>query len=419
MNRLPQTVARQVRGAGSGGAAPATERVALRRLVVGDILHILPGEAFPVDGTVLQGHTQADEALLTGESRPVQRSAGDAVLAGSYNLSAAVQVRADRLGQDTRYAQIVHLMEQASVQKPRLVQLADRVARPFLWGVLALAVLAALWWWPAGPGPALMVAVAVLVVTCPCALSLAAPAALLAAAGTLARHGVLVRRLQALEVLAKADTVVFDKTGTLTQDGMAVVAVHARDGVDTAQALLMAAALATHSRHPASRAIVAASLMPGANDGARWAADTTEEVIGQGLRGRVRRIESAGSPGRDLRLGSARLCGLNLLEAALPQVHLSDGQGWLASFDLSEHLRPDAWAAVQALRAAGLQVQLLSGDRLPSAQRVGQALDIAQVRADCSPDDKLQHLQALQQQGHTVVMVGDGLSHSMRPYTLG
>ncbi len=107
---------------------------------------------------------------------------------------------------------------------------------------------------------------------------------------------------------------------------------------------------------------------------------------------------------------SARLCGLNLLEAALPQVHLSDGQGWLASFDLSEHLRPDAWAAVQALRAAGLQVQLLSGDRLPSAQRVGQALDIAQVRADCSPDDKLQHLQALQQQGHTVVMVGDGLN---------
>ena len=188
-------------------------------------------------------------------------------------------------------------MENASLQKPRLAQLADRVAKPFLAGVLVMAVLAAAWWWPTNPSHALMVAVAVLVVTCPCALSLATPAAMLAAAGNLARQGVLVRHLQALESLASIDTLIFDKTGTLTQDGQRVTRTWTAEGVDSAFALRAAAALAAHSLHPLSRALVAAHEASG--DMARVTADAVHETIGQGLEGVL---------GETLRLGSAAFC---------------------------------------------------------------------------------------------------------------
>ena len=163
MNRLPDSVERLV-------ADGRFERVAVRRLVVGDVVRVLPGEAFPADGCITRGSTQVDEALLTGESTPVARAEGASVTAGSYNLQAAVEVLVQGVGEGTRFAQIVALMESASLQKPRLAQLADRIARPFLVGVLVAAGLAAVWWWPTDPGHALMVAVAVLIVTCPCAL---------------------------------------------------------------------------------------------------------------------------------------------------------------------------------------------------------------------------------------------------------
>ena len=181
------------------------------------------------------------------------------MVAGSHNLTGVVLVRVERTGSQTRYAGIVALMEQASMDKPRLARIADRIASPFLVAVVLAAAAAAAWWWPIDPGHALGVAVAVLIVTCPCALSLATPAATLAAAGALARRGVLVRRLQALEACASVDTVVFDKTGTLTEDRMALVATRARPGTDPAEALALAAALARHSLHPASRAIADAA----------------------------------------------------------------------------------------------------------------------------------------------------------------
>ena len=390
IGRLPDSVERW------DGAAFL--RVAVRRLQVGDRIRVLPGEAFPADGTLLQGRTQVDEALLTGESTPVGRDVGQAVLAGSYNLSAAVELRVEQLGDATRFAQIVALMAQAASQKPRLAQLADRVARPFLLAVLAAAALAGLLWWPSGPGHALMVVVAVLVVTCPCALSLATPAALLAAAGNLARSGLLVRRLQALENLAQVDTVVFDKTGTLTRDRMAVVATHTRAGMSAHAALGLAAALAGQSLHPVSRAMVAAAQALGLP--AEPVAQV-EEVPGQGLRGH-------GSLGL-LCLGSAPFCGV-LPDPVLQQVHLSDAQGWLATFDLSEDVRPDAVQAVRALRAAGVRVELLSGDHAAAALRVAAQVGIEVARGGCTPQDKLQHLQALQAQGHCVAMVGDGLN---------
>ena len=201
MQRLPASVERLL-------PSGAFERAAVRSLQSGDVVRVLPGEAFPADGTVQAGATFADEALLTGESRPVARDVGESVMAGSFNVGNPTIVRIERLGLNTRYAQIVALMARATLDKPRLAVLADRVAKPFLIFVLLAALGSVAYWWRTDPALALMAAVAVLVVTCPCALSLATPTAMLTTAGMLARHGVLVRRLQAIEYLADVDTVV-------------------------------------------------------------------------------------------------------------------------------------------------------------------------------------------------------------------
>ena len=397
MRSLPDGVERQ-------GADGTFERVAVRRLVPGDLIRLLPGDVIPADGTVTAGESQVDEALLTGESTPLQRRVGSAVIAGSHNLNGMLLVRVERAGSETRYAAMVALMEQASVQKPRLARIADRIAGPFVLLVLLASVAAALWWWPSDPVHAISVAVAVLIVTCPCALSLATPAATLAAAGALARRGVLVRRLEALESCAMVDTVVFDKTGTLTEDRMAVTVSGTREGTPAAQALSLAAALALHSLHPLSRAIVQAA---GPVSGS--AVDVTE-VPGQGLQGHV--AVGAGGKPYPMRLGSAAFCGApaDAQAAGGPQVHLSDEQGWLASFEMDEALRPDAGPAVGALHVLGLQVQLLSGDLMAAVTRLAARAGIDKAYGQRTPEGKLAHVRELQQQGRRVAMVGDGMN---------
>jgi len=406
MNRLPDSVER---------LTPAGDfaRVATRRLQVGDVVRVLPGEAFPSDGRILEGRTQADEALLTGESTPVPKGIGDTVTAGSYNLRAAAKVVVEALGEQTRFGQIVALMENAALQKPRLAQLADRVARPFLIGVLLAAALAAAWWWPTDPSHALMVAVAVLVVTCPCALSLATPVAMLTAAGTLARSGVLVRNLQALEALSHVDTVVFDKTGTLTRDRLAItdVQVATGAGLTQGQALALAAQLARHSLHPVSRALVAAASQPAVQDAGMWRLGAVQELSGAGLEAQGWLAD--GQEQATLRLGSALHAlarqadgGQHVILSVERNGHITE----LARLGLSEELRPEAAAVVQQLRAAGVAVELLSGDQAVAVQRVAQRTGIEVARGGCTPQDKLLHLQGLQSQGHRVAMVGDGLN---------
>ena len=402
MNRLPDSVSRQ-RQDGS------YERVAVRRLLVGDLIRISPGDTFPGDGTVLQGETTVDEALLTGESRALPRGVGQRVIAGSYNLTGGVQVRIDQVGQGTRFAQIVALMESASLTKPRLARTVDRIARPFLIGVLLAAGLAGAYWWQQDPGKALMVAVAVLVVTCPCALSLATPAALLSAAGNLAQRGVLVRRLDALEALAGVDTVVFDKTGTLTTDALTVGAVRTRPGVEAAQALAMAVALAEHSTHPLSRAIVGRASGGAARTSACWSAVVVAEMAGQGLSGRVVACDPHHGS-LDLRLGSAHFCGVEPTPADCAQVFLSDEQGWLATFELHEDLRADAIDAVAALQRDGVAVYLVSGDGDSAVSRVAVAVGMREFCAGVTPQGKLDFLRRRQRQGHKVAVVGDGLN---------
>ncbi len=396
MQRLPASVQRQLN-------TGEFERVAVRRLRSGDVVRVLPGEAFPADGTALGAGTLADEALLTGESRPVARGAGETVLAGSYNVGSAALVRIDKLGPDTRYAQIVALMEQASTDKPRLAVLADKVAKPFLVFVLLAALGAAAFWWRTDPAMALMAAVAVLVVTCPCALSLATPTAMLTTAGLLARHGVLVRRLQAIESLGDIDTIVFDKTGTLTDAAMQLKTVQTRAGISSRQALLWAASLAGHSLHPVSRALVLS-----AGDFSALEFANVKEVAGQGLEGALK--DSNTDVIGILRLGSGSFCGVDASIAQKGRAYLCDSLGWLATFEFEEVLRPDAVATVSALQARGLAVYLLSGDRQASAIQVAQQLCIKNVQGDCTPEAKLALTRALQAEGCKVLMVGDGLN---------
>lgn len=400
MNRLPDSVLRLKPDGGF-------ERVAVRRLQAGDVVRVLPGEAFPADGVLLQGHTTVDEALLTGESRPLSRRAGDEVISGSHNLSAMVQMRVDQAGEETRFAQIVKLMESASSSKPTLARLADTIAKPFLVAVLMAAGLACAYWWPSDPERALMVAVSVLIVTCPCALSLATPAAMLSAAGALAKRGVLVRRMDAFESLAGVDTVMFDKTGTLTRDAMVIQQIHVREGTTQHQALALAAALAQHSLHPLSKALVIAGRQAGASG--HWRLEQVTELAGQGLCARAS-LTDGSEPAFGLRLGSARFCGVPQPESAALQVFLSDDAGWLASFELNEDIREDARATVAALTRAGISVFLLSGDASDAAFRVAEKVGITHVKGHCTPKDKLDFLRQAQLQGHKVAFVGDGLN---------
>ncbi len=406
MQRLQSTVERQ-------GIDGKFERVAVRRLRVGDVVRVAPGEAFAADGTVVVGDTFVDEALLTGECRPVARALGASVMAGSYNVANAVQVRVDQLGADTRYAQIVALMQRASVEKPRLAVLADKVAWPFLIFVLLAAAFAVAFWWSTDPARAMMAAVAVLVVTCPCALSLATPTAMLTSAGMLARHGVLVRRMQAIESLAGIDTIIFDKTGTLTDAFMGLGHVQTRTGITREQALKLAASMAACSLHPVSRALVVAARVATANGAPEVAFESTavRELAGQGLEASLEGSAVAGVSGQ-LRLGSASFCQVDASPLHAMQVWLCDGLGWIARFELDETARTDAARAVASLSQKGFDLHMLSGDREATAQHAARRLgiDAGRVHGDCTPQTKLALMQALQQQGRKVLMVGDGLN---------
>jgi P-type Cu2+ transporter len=400
MNRLPDSIARQC-------ADGTFESVAVRRLQVGDVIRVLPGQTFPADGVVLQGDTMVDEALLTGESRPVSHGLDSAVVAGSHNLSGVVQVRVQRVGAQTRFSEIVGLMESASTTKPPIAQLADRIAKPFLIGVLLAAGLACAYWWQRDPGHALMVAVAVLVVTCPCALSLATPAAMLSAAGNLARRGVLVRRLEAFEAMASIDTVMFDKTGTLTRDTMVLASIQVREGAQSEQVLDMAAALAHYSLHPVSKAVVLAAAKAGRVS--LWRADQVNEFAGSGVTGNVW-LGDGKESASTMSLGSAEFCGVEAYKTGALRTFLRDEQGWLATFEFHEDVRSDALSTVKALQKDGVEVFLVSGDSVQAVARVAAQVGITAFQGACTPQDKLAFLQDAQKRGKKVAVVGDGLN---------
>jgi Cu2+-exporting ATPase len=384
-----------------------TSTIALGRLRRGDRVRVLVGEAFPADGRVLEGASEADESLLTGESRPVTKRPGDEAIAGSVNLGGIVVQRVERIGAETRHDGIVALLRAAISERPPLVRAADRVAAWFLWTVLVLAASAALVWSWIDPTRAVWVAVSVLVVTCPCALSLAAPSALLAAAGALARRGVLVRRLEAIEALALIDTACFDKTGTLTLPGAEQVEVELRPaaveaGLDERAVLAIASALASASSHP-----LAVALAAQAGAGASPVALTNfSEQPGAGVR-------AEGVDGRVYRLGARAWSAGDDADAApgaALETWLGNGRAALARLRLTERQRAGAAESVATLRAAGLRVELLSGDASPRVEAIGARRGVDRARGDASAADTIAAVAALQAEGRRVAMVGDGLN---------
>ncbi|MDR7331950.1 cation-translocating P-type ATPase [Roseateles asaccharophilus] len=368
-----------------------SERVAPEALRPGDRIRVAAGEAFAADGTVLRGEGFVNEALLTGESAPVAKTVGDAVAAGSINLDGPLVMDVQRVGADTTAQGIVRLMQQAQSQRPLLPGLLEHVATWFTVGVLLLALGAAAAWWWLEPSRALAVAVAVLIVTCPCALTLAAPAAWLTASGALARRGLLLVDLSALERLCAVDTVVFDKTGTLSEDRLRLRR-HWAEGAQADALLAVARSLAALSRHPQAR-----SLAGGAEAGA-WT--DVREMAGRG-------IEARDASGGLWRLGAPAW----VRERPDPAARLAFGNGdcvlWL---DLAEAPRADAADTVAALRQAGLRVRLLSGDQPRAVARMAAALDIAHWQAGATPAAKLAAVRAWQADGERVLMVGDGIN---------
>ena len=400
VSRLPESARRL-------DAHGAIVVVALAELRTGDSVRVLRGEAFPADGRIFDGHTEADEALLTGESRPVVKAPGDEVLAGSLNLQSPVSLRVERLGAQTRYEGIVALMRGALTQRPQVLRAADRIAKPFLWGVLLLALGAAAVWSQIDPGRAVWVMVSVLIVTCPCALSLAAPSALLAAAGALAKRGVLVQRLDALEALVGIDQLFFDKTGTLTEDRLEVGRVEWLPAASThrhgeAWLSALAGSLAAQSSHPLSRALAAHAQ----GEAVAWAG--VKEHLGLGLQGTA-------PDGQRYRLGARPWVDASGHVSASDagagsEVWFGDERGALARFQFVEALRPDAAATVKALHDAGLKVALLSGDLPVRVEALAQRLHIADAQGGATPEAKLLRIGAAQGAGQRVGMVGDGLN---------
>ncbi|RZL03614.1 MAG: cadmium-translocating P-type ATPase [Rubrivivax sp.] len=379
----------------------STTPTSVLRLQAGDVVCVPVGEAFCADGVLTQGATRVDESLLTGESAAVAKATGDAVVAGSLNLGAPVAMRVDRLGADTRYEAIVAMVRGARTQRPASLSQADRWAGPFLWGVLALALGAAAVWSQIDPARSVWVAVSVLIVTCPCALSLAAPSALLSAATGMARRGLLLRHIEAIEGLAGMDVLFIDKTGTLTEGGdgqvrMVLLDAGARWGDDELRG--KAWSLANWSTHPLSRILAKDSLH---GEAEVWA--DLKEFKGLGLEGRAR-------DGAVWRLGKApgapdaEACGIET------ETWLSCDGRPVACFYFQDTLRPDALAAVQALTHDGVAVSMLSGDHPVRVMRTGQLLGLSACLGGLSPADKLAAVKEAQGRGLRVAMLGDGIN---------
>jgi Cu2+-exporting ATPase len=351
----------------------------------GQVISIAPGERIPADGIVLQGASSADESLLTGESRPVAKRAGDELFGGSVNLEQPLRMRVIRAGEATRAAAIASLAERGAASKPRLVAVAETVARHLTALVLVTAAAAALY---AGDP---WIAVAVLVVACPCALALAAPIVLTRASGELLKRGVLLTNARALESLERATDVVLDKTGTLTTGRITVtrtIALGSRSDY-----LELAGALEATSRHPLARAFPASDKR----------VEEARNFPGQGIEGRI--------DGRRVRIGTAafcrELCGGHAPDASL---FLADESGWLAAFELADALRPEAARFVERLRESTLAVHLASGDRPEAAAALARSLAIETFAGAMSPEDKYRYMENLQRRGRVVAMVGDGLN---------
>ncbi len=408
-------------GESAGKASEVTERdVPLEQVKVGDRLRVRPGESIPVDGIVLEGRSSVDESMITGESVPVEKSAGSQVIGATINSTGSFIMRAERVGSETLLARIVQMVGQAQRSRAPIQRLADRVAAWFVPAVVAVAVITFVAWFVIGPQPrlahALVNAVAVLIIACPCALGLATPMAIMVGTGRGASAGVLIRNAEALESLEKVDTLVVDKTGTLTEGkpklvGSSAVGSSPQTPGDAQELLRLAASLERASEHPFGAAIVQAALEK--NLQLSQPTDFTN-VPGKGIQGLV--------DGKHVAVGNAALMvdagGLastsdSVLQAKAPQgTNISvaiDGR-YAGTLTVADPIKSSTSEAVRGLKAEGLRIVMLTGDNRTVAASIAQSLGITEFEAEVLPEGKLEVIRKLQQQGRVVAMAGDGVN---------
>ena len=408
------------------GLAPKTARrirrdgreedVALDAVLVGDRLRVRPGEKVPVDGRIEDGSSTFDESMLTGEPLPVDKGPGDRVVGATINQTGSVIVVAEKVGADSLLAQIVGLVAQSQRSRAPLQRLADRVAAWFVPTVIVIAVLTFAGWWLWGPEPrlahAIVNAVAVLIIACPCALGLATPISIMVASGRGAQMGVLFRDAQAIESLREIDTLVVDKTGTLTQGRPALHAVIAAGPAREDQLLSIAAALEKSSEHPLARAIVEGAAARGV---ALAEVQDFQSVTGRGVTGR--------HGGRDIALGNAALmqdvrASTESLEGKLELERAAGRTAMYLAIDgqlagalvVGDSIKDTTPKALEALRADGLRIVMLTGDSQRTAEAVARNLGIDEVIAEVQPADKARVVERLQSEGRRVAMAGDGIN---------
>jgi heavy metal translocating P-type ATPase len=398
------------------GTTGAEEDVDLDLVQVGDRLRVRPGEKVPVDGIVEEGRSALDESLVTGESMPTTKTAGDTVIGGTLNQTGSLVVRADKIGRDTMLARIVQMVAEAQRSRAPIQRLADRVAGLFVPAVIVIAVVAFVVWATIGPDPrlahALIVAVAVLIIACPCALGLATPVSIMVGVGRGAGLGVLIKNAEALELMEKVDTLVVDKTGTLTEGRPSVTQVVATPGVADHDVLRLAAAVETLSEHPLARAVVDAATAAGLTVPAVGDFDS---ATGKGAAGTVedRRVvvgsatyltgEGVDTTGLTARADQLRADGATAVFVGV------DGRvaGVVA---IADAVKDTASGALRELRADGIDVVMLTGDNRVTAEAVGRRLGIDRVEADVLPDHKSDFVQQLRAEGRVVAMAGDGVN---------
>ena len=396
------------------------QTIPAEQVVAGDIVVIRPGEGIPVDGVVTEGHGYVDQAAITGESIPVEKNPGDQVISATINKNGTFQFQASKVGEDTTLSQIIRLVDEASNSKAPIARLADKVSGVFVPVVIAIAIVTAIVWLIAGMGFefALSNAISVLVISCPCALGLATPVAIMVGTGKAAEMGILIKSAESLENLHNVDTIVLDKTGTITSGHPAVTDVLPLDRSLTEEQFLAEAAAAEFgSEHPLAQAVVERAQQLGLS---LPKAEAFEAVAGRGIRAKVNGreylagnlafLEENHQPAT-LEERSAAKSVVNKLaqEGKTPLLFLRNGK-LLGVIAVADTIRETSRAAIQRFNEMGLHVVMLTGDNKVTAEAIRKELGIEQAISDVLPTQKEAHIRSLQEEGHKVAMVGDGIN---------